>query len=184
MKLFQHISDIAEDETCLVVLLIDEVESIAAARNNANRSGEPGDAIRVVNAVLTSLDQLRRRKNVLVMCTSNMVATLDEAFVDRLDLNIYIGNPSVQARQDILASCITELIDRKLIGTEGSSESLSGDRDSTSVKAQYLRAIAEKTEGYSGRALRKLPVKAFAQVVGREKLPVEEYLAVLLETVA
>lgn len=80
MKLFQHISDIAEDETCLVVLLIDEVESIAAARNNANRSGEPGDAIRVVNAVLTSLDQLRRRKNVLVMCTSNMVATLDEVY--------------------------------------------------------------------------------------------------------
>lgn len=81
MKLFQHISDIAEDETCLVVLLIDEVESIAAARNNANRSGEPGDAIRVVNAVLTSLDQLRRRKNVLVMCTSNMVATLDEVLL-------------------------------------------------------------------------------------------------------
>lgn len=49
-------------------------------------------------------------------------------------------------RQDILASCITELVDRKLIGTEGSSESLSGDRDSTSVKSQYLRAIAEKTE--------------------------------------
>lgn len=132
-------------------------------------------------------------------------------------------------RQDILASCVTELIDRKLIGLEGSNESLSGDRDSTtSVKAQYLRAIADKTEvhdefcpslvlvvalplpnifqGYSGRALRKLPVKAFAQVVGREKvsvshlvcegnvmelidhflsqLPVEEYLAVLLETVA
>lgn len=78
MKLFQHISDIADDDTCLVILLIDEVESIAAARNSANRSGEPGDAIRVVNAVLTSLDQLRRRKNVLVMCTSNMQSTLDE----------------------------------------------------------------------------------------------------------
>lgn len=78
MKLFQHISDIADDESCLVTLLIDEVESIAAARNNASRSGEPGDAIRVVNAVLTSLDQLRRRKNVLVMCTSNMQSTLDE----------------------------------------------------------------------------------------------------------
>lgn len=78
MKLFQHIADIADDDSCLVTLLVDEVESIVAARSSASRSGEPGDAIRVVNAVLTSLDQLRRRKNVLVMCTSNMQSSLDE----------------------------------------------------------------------------------------------------------
>lgn len=78
MKLFTHISEIAEDEECLVVLLIDEVESIASARNAAGRSNEPSDAIRVVNAVLTSLDRLRRRRNVLVFCTSNMISSLDE----------------------------------------------------------------------------------------------------------
>jgi SpoVK/Ycf46/Vps4 family AAA+-type ATPase len=78
MKLFNHISEIAEDETCLTILLIDEVESIASARSNASSSGEPGDAIRVVNAVLTSLDSLKRKPNVLVMCTSNMISSLDE----------------------------------------------------------------------------------------------------------
>ena len=57
--------------------MIDEVESITAARNSAARSNEPGDAVRVVNAVLTSLDALKRRPNVLVLCTSNMMDAVD-----------------------------------------------------------------------------------------------------------
>lgn len=39
--------------------------------------GDPSDAIRAVNAVLTSLDTLRRRKNILVLCTSNMMDGID-----------------------------------------------------------------------------------------------------------
>jgi SpoVK/Ycf46/Vps4 family AAA+-type ATPase len=77
MKLFDHISEIAEDEDCFVTVLIDEVESITASRSSASRSNEPGDAVRVVNAVLTSLDALRRRPNVLVLCTSNMIESTD-----------------------------------------------------------------------------------------------------------
>ena len=77
MKLFDHISEIADDTDCFVTVLVDEVESITAARASAARSNEPGDAVRVVNAVLTSLDALKRRPNVLVLCTSNMVDTID-----------------------------------------------------------------------------------------------------------
>lgn len=77
MKLFSHINDLADDTNTLIFLLIDEVESIASARSASSSSGEPGDAIRVVNAVLTSLDNLRRRSNVLVLCTSNMIDSLD-----------------------------------------------------------------------------------------------------------
>ena len=77
MKLFAHIAEIAEDEECMVVVLIDEVESITASRGSAARSNEPGDAVRVVNAVLTSLDALKRRPNVLVLCTSNLVDSVD-----------------------------------------------------------------------------------------------------------
>jgi SpoVK/Ycf46/Vps4 family AAA+-type ATPase len=81
MKLFAHINDIADDDECLVVVLIDEIESISASRSSASRSNEPGDAVRVVNAVLTSLDALKRRNNVLVLCTSNMVDSLDAVSV-------------------------------------------------------------------------------------------------------
>jgi SpoVK/Ycf46/Vps4 family AAA+-type ATPase len=46
MKLFDHIFDIADDPECFLCVLIDEVESIASARNAAARSNEPGDAVR------------------------------------------------------------------------------------------------------------------------------------------
>ena len=76
MKLFAHINEIADDTECMVIVLIDEVESITSSRSNAS-SSEPGDAVRVVNAVLTSLDALKRRSNVLVLCTSNLIASVD-----------------------------------------------------------------------------------------------------------
>ena len=49
-------------ENCLLFLLVDEVESLTAARSAAATGSEPSDAIRVVNAVLTAIDALRTRK--------------------------------------------------------------------------------------------------------------------------
>ena len=42
-----------EEEHCLVFVLIDEVESLTAARKAAVAGSEPADAIRAVNALLT-----------------------------------------------------------------------------------------------------------------------------------
>lgn len=115
MKLFEHIHEIAEDPQCFVTVLIDEVESIVMARNSTARSNEPGDAVRVVNSVLTSLDSLRRKPNVLVLCTSNLVSGIDAAFQDRVDLQVYLGPPLLTARYAILHSCVMELMHRGLI---------------------------------------------------------------------
>ena len=114
-KLFQQIRDLAElaldmdDMTMgsmgdpghgssskgrsLVFVLIDEVESLAVARKASIQGGEPSDGIRAVNALLTQLDQLKAYPNVYVMCTSNVSDAIDEAFLDRADLKIYLGNP-------------------------------------------------------------------------------------------
>jgi pachytene checkpoint protein 2 len=46
MKLFDHISEIADDESCFVAVLIDEIESIASARQASVSSNEPSDAVR------------------------------------------------------------------------------------------------------------------------------------------
>ena len=108
-KLFDHIKDMVDDEDALVCVLIDEVESLTAARTGAASGAEPSDAIRVVNAVLTQIDQLRQRDNVLILTTSNISEAIDLAFVDRADIKQYIGLPSVQARYTILSSCFREL---------------------------------------------------------------------------
>ena len=115
MKLFDHIHEIADDAQTFVTVLIDEVESIAMSRSSTARSNEPGDAVRVVNSVLTSLDALRRRPNVLVLCTSNLASGIDAAFQDRLDLQLYLGPPALEARYGILHSCLAELMGRGLI---------------------------------------------------------------------
>lgn len=49
-----------------VFVLMDEVESLTAARQASIAGSEPSDAVRVVNAVLTQLDQLKVLPNVLV----------------------------------------------------------------------------------------------------------------------
>lgn len=108
LKLFTNIKQVAEHPQSLVVILIDEVESLVFARD-AVSSSEPSDSLRVVNAVLTQLDQLRKYSNVLVLTTSNLTSTIDLAFVDRADLKQFIGQPNIEAVYEILRSAIDEL---------------------------------------------------------------------------
>lgn len=109
LKLFQTIKEVAEDPDSLVIILIDEVESIAYSRDSVS-SQEPSDSLRVVNAVLTQLDQLRNHSNVLILTTSNLSGSIDLAFVDRADLKQYVGFPSPVAIFNIFKSAIDELI--------------------------------------------------------------------------
>jgi len=150
MKLFDHISEIAEDQDCFLCVLIDEVESIVGCRAMASSGNEPGDAVRVVNAVLTSLDALRRRCNVLILTTSNLIENIDDAFRDRLDLMINVGNPPMEARHQIITSCVKELLEKGVLVNAVSHDNGLG------VCNEPLHEIANLTEGMSGRALRKL----------------------------
>ncbi|KAI8908854.1 pachytene checkpoint protein 2 [Powellomyces hirtus] len=115
MRMFQQIHQLLDDHDVFVCVLIDEVESLSAARKAALSGMEPSDAIRVVNALLTQLDQLRRRKNVLVMTTSNITEAIDIAFIDRADIKQYIGPPTQRARYAILSTCLSELVSKGLI---------------------------------------------------------------------
>ncbi|KAL3900661.1 MAG: hypothetical protein SGARI_006196, partial [Bacillariaceae sp.] len=108
--LFQMVRDMVEDDpTALVCVLIDEVESLASSRSNSS-SGDPSDAVRAVNSLLTSLDRLRGFPNVLILATTNLTGFVDDAFIDRVDLTIHIGCPTLPARYRILHGCMEELM--------------------------------------------------------------------------
>lgn len=94
----------------LICVLVDEIESLAHARAQCMSGNEPSDAIRVVNAVLTQLDQIKRHSNVLILTTSNITEAIDIAFVDRADIKQFLGLPTSQAIYKIYYSCILELI--------------------------------------------------------------------------
>lgn len=198
MKLFDHIHELADDTETLLVLLVDEVESIASSRTASCSSNEPGDAIRVVNSVLTSLDSLRRRSNVMILCTSNMLSNIDSAFLDRIDLSIRLGPPDKAARFRIIASCLVELYMKGIIDDSDHDEfytwagvSIRGpndfqaDYDDTDWNAEERRTmyyILEDSDDCSGRALRKIPLIAHASFVDKPKISLQEFLVAVLRT--
>merc|ERR1719233_1363754 len=118
-KMFTEIKRLMEDTKSLVCVLIDEVESLTAARKHSMSGSEPSDAIRVVNALLTQLDSIKNAPNVLILTTSNITGAIDLAFVDRADVKQYVGPPSQGAIYQILHSCIVELVRTSLVEEQG-----------------------------------------------------------------
>ncbi|KAI0771888.1 P-loop containing nucleoside triphosphate hydrolase protein [Trametes elegans] len=114
-RLFSSITEMVEDEETFVIVLIDEVESLTAARAGAMAGTEPSDALRVVNALLTQLDKLKHKKNCLVMSTSNLATAIDSAFVDRADIVQYVDLPPREAIYEILRGCLVELVKKGIV---------------------------------------------------------------------
>ncbi|EPQ59557.1 P-loop containing nucleoside triphosphate hydrolase protein [Gloeophyllum trabeum ATCC 11539] len=205
-RLFSTIMEMVEDEETFVVVLIDEVESLTAARAGAMAGTEPSDVttrhrvinllprFQVVNALLTQLDKLKHRKNVLIMSTSNLAKAIDSAFVDRADIIQYIDLPPREAIYDILRSCLSELVHKGIVcdadvptltqaqmyertsaylspqpqaDGESHDEEVS-KKDRNKVVGLRLLKLAERCreQGMSGRALRRLPVLAHARYIG------------------
>lgn len=209
-KLFSYIQELAEEEDKLVCVLIDEVESLAAARSAAVSGSEPSDSIRVVNALLTQIDRLKTRHNVMIFTTSNITAAIDVAFVDRADIRQYIGLPGPLVRRHILASCVQELCRSGVLmaagdiqhqpGQQGQQGKGAGQLEGPPAAAcaregqgtvlalsdeeeVLLQSCAELTEGLSGRGLRKLPFQAHARFVrSRTQTSVASFLRALAAT--
>ena len=148
-KLFQHIQELVSDQDSLVLVLIDEVESLTAARKSALSGAEPSDAVRVVNAMLTQLDALKRFPNVMTLCTSNLAEAIDAAFVDRADIKLFVGLPSDQGRYAILRSCLLELM---RVGLVSPAIPISAAPTSLGKQCpeQALLDVARSAEGLSG----------------------------------
>ncbi|WCJ36141.1 hypothetical protein M5689_017357 [Euphorbia peplus] len=193
-KLFQKIQEMVEEENTLVFVLIDEVESLAAARKAALSGSEPSDSIRVVNALLTQMDKLKSSPNVIILTTSNITAAIDIAFVDRADIKAYVGPPTLQARYEILRSCLLELVRTGIISSSQDSsalilptystlkEKLNGcDVQETKLCKKLLEA-AEACEGLSGRSLRKLPFLTHAALSNPYSCDPCEFLSTMVNT--
>ncbi|CAG9773676.1 unnamed protein product [Ceutorhynchus assimilis] len=172
-NMFTKIRLICEDKNILVCVLMDEVESLTRARDQCSSGSEPSDAIRVVNAMLTQIDNIKQYPNVLILATSNLTGTIDLAFVDRADVKEYLGLPGIPAIYNIYYSSITELIRVNIIKGDDISDQAgdTGDRFS-----QRLTKICEKSIGLSGRSLRKIPFLADALFLKGNQPDVYDFL--------
>ena len=210
-SLFSMVRDMVEDDPkCLVCILIDEVESLASSRGQ-QQSGDPSDAMRAVNSLLTSLDRLRSFPNVMVLATTNLTGRIDAAFVDRVDLKVHIGLPILRARYEIMRTCLKELIRVGIVVVPHSNET---DNQSTDMITEYvtkeivvdftvaemeerekivddesgmLLSCSREADGLSGRSLRRLPLQAYAQFISSESdsgcLSVRSFLRALSQAI-
>lgn len=162
-----------------------QVESLTAARNACRAGTEPSDAIRVVNAVLTQIDRIKRHCNVVILTTSNITERIDVAFVDRADIRQYIGPPSAAAIFKIYLSCLEELMKcqiiypRQQLLTLRELEMIGFIENNVSKLSLLLSEISRKSEGLSGRVLRKLPFLAHALFVQAPTVTIEGFLQAL-----
>ncbi|XP_064466493.1 pachytene checkpoint protein 2 homolog [Ornithodoros turicata] len=179
-KMFQKIQEFIDDPDALVFVLIDEVESLAHSRKAALGGSEPSDAIRVVNALLTQIDSIKRFSNVLVLATSNVTGSIDMAFVDRADIRQYIGYPSQNAVAQILKSCLQELIKTNII--RGDTNFLE-DYSEGNRQRNIFQSLCTRCIGLSGRTLRKLPLIAHAMFATDACMTVEAFIVALSRAV-
>ncbi|XP_068986345.1 pachytene checkpoint protein 2 homolog isoform X1 [Bombus flavifrons] len=181
MKLFNEIKSLVENPQALVCILIDEIESLAHTRRSCNNGSEPVDSIRVVNALLTQLDQIKRYPNILILTTSNLSEAIDIAFVDRTDMKQYIGPPSHQAIYKIYTSCLKELMRTKLMEPEeiydlSCLKKMGYEETFQTKNSLKLMELSQESVNLSGRVLRKIPFLAHAFHLKTKKCTLSRFL--------
>ena len=133
-----------------LIVLLDEVETLAADRSRMSLDANPIDVHRATDAVLAQLDQLAARyPHLLFIATSNFTRAVDGAFLSRADLIENIGMPGPEACRAILQSAVEELARAYPATTRIMKD------------ADFARA-ASHCVGLDGRRIRKLVISACA----------------------
>ncbi len=149
--LTKTIPDIAMRRATTIVL-IDEVEAFAVARNAASFETNPVDLHRATDAVLMGLDQVAGLcPGLLFVATSNFIQAIDEAMLSRADLIV----PFHLVTADVAGQIITRNL-RALAAAWPSLLPLAEDQAS-------IARLAKTLAGWDGRRLSKLPLVALAR---------------------
>jgi SpoVK/Ycf46/Vps4 family AAA+-type ATPase len=132
------------------IVLLDEVETLAADRTKLSLEANPVDVHRATDAVLVQLDILaERHPNLLFIATSNFPQAVDSAFTSRCDLVLQIPLPDRDACARILEDCLTGLA-----RTYSPVASL--------IRSPNFARCAAECVGLDGRAIRKMVANALA----------------------
>lgn len=132
------------------IVLLDEVETLAADRTKLSLEANPVDVHRATDAVLVQLDLLaERHPNLLFVATSNFPQAVDSAFTSRCDLVLQIPLPDRDACARILTDCLNGLA-----RTYPPVANL--------VRSPDFARCADECVGLDGRAIRKMVANALA----------------------
>lgn len=149
-KLFQQvIPEHSARGPCIV--LLDEVETLAADRQRLSLEANPIDVHRSTDATLAGLDFLaRNHRSTLLIATTNFPEAVDRAFLSRADWVETIGMPNPEARGKIIGEVIAQLATKwPRIGE----------------LQRHVPSFVIESDGLDGRQLRKAILAACASSV-------------------
>lgn len=139
------------------------MDAIGVSRSSDNNS----ERDQTLNQLLVELDGFNRYENVIVIGATNRMELLDEALLrpGRFDRHIYIGNPNVRSREEILK---VHLKNKPL------------------DKGVNVKDLARKTHGMSGAHLANIVNEAaiFAVRNNKNTIGVEEFNSAIERVVA
>ena len=131
-----------------LVVLLDEVETLAADRRKMSLEANPIDVHRATDAVLAGLDHLAAEyPNLLFIATSNFREAIDEALISRADLIEIIGMPGQEACRAILRDTLSALADH-------------WPRVARLLECPEFETAIKEAEGLDAREIRKAVLSA------------------------
>jgi len=144
----QSIAESAAVEPTIV--LLDEVETLAADRSKLSLKANPVDVHRATDAVLVQLDILaEQHPHLLFVATSNFPQAIDSAFLSRCDMVMEVPLPGENACKQILVDCLKGLA--KTFPNIGK----------LAASTKFDACVGECV-GLDGRAIRKVVANALA----------------------
>lgn len=150
------------------VVLLDEVETLAADRARMSMETNPVDIHRATDAALVQLDLLAESNpRILFIATSNFPEAIDRAFTSRCDLVLTVPLPDQRACAAILKSCLLGLA--RTMPDVGALASSS-----------LIDRCAKACVGLDGRSIRKVVANAMASTpetaMAPERVTIEQLL--------
>jgi SpoVK/Ycf46/Vps4 family AAA+-type ATPase len=154
------------------VVLIDEVETLAAARSRMSLEANPIDVHRATDAVLVGLDHIaEHHRNVLFIVTSNFEEAVDAALISRTDFVYRMPLPGRAAIEAIL---------RDTLAAVGKAFPVARHLADDPRVAEVAAAAA----GLDGRQVRKLVATACSLQLGSTADPGQLSIGSLLQAAA
>jgi AAA+ superfamily predicted ATPase len=133
------------------IVLLDEVETLAADRQRMSLEANPIDVHRATDAALAGVDLLtRKHRNTLLIATTNFPKAVDRALLSRADWIEDVGLPNAEARQAIIADTL---------------EHLAKEWPKVGDLKPQIAAFVRASDGMDGRRLRKAVMSAAASTL-------------------
>ncbi|QIB27226.1 ATP-dependent zinc metalloprotease FtsH [Caloranaerobacter azorensis] len=145
------------------IIFIDEIDAIGSKRNLDSNNEKD----QTLNQLLIEMDGFNKNQTIIVIGATNRLDLLDEALLrpGRFDRHIYVGNPNVRAREEILK-----------VHTKNKPLD-------SSVK---IKEIAKKTHGFSGAQLANIANEAAIIAVRKNKtiIDIEDFNSAIERVIA